>query len=245
MSYCGPDGRWSEIDPCLRSCGAAPIVNGADIVNAPYRGSSSYSGVIVNYRCQPGLELVGRTDFVVCSSEGLWSTPYPVCQQRSCGSPRQFQDARMISGPSGGQNIGNRVVYECNQGFFAEKVTNLTSICQNNLQWSPISNCLRTCGPAPTIANAQIASPVAFRQGNSMVGSTVTYQCDPSYNLQGNSIITCQSNGEWTTLPICGLRTCGPPRQFENAEIIFITRNQSVPGDVVNYQCKRLANFEN
>ena len=34
--------------------------------------------------------------------------------------------------------------------------------------------------------------------------SSITYQCDPGYNMIGGDTITCQSNGKWSgAIPTC------------------------------------------
>lgn len=50
------------------------------------------------------------------------------------------------------------------------------------------------CQRLSGIANGQ----VQFSSDNLQQGTTATYTCQGGYNLNGNSVRTCQSNGQWS-----------------------------------------------
>ena len=56
----------------------------------------------------------------------------------------------------------------------------------------------QNCGDPGIVANAQRSFV-----SSTVVGATVTYTCNPGYQIQGSGQIICQSNGFWTTRPSC------------------------------------------
>ena len=56
------------------------------------------------------------------------------------------------------------------------------------------------CNNPPSLQNG-VWNPTS---GSYNCGSTVTYQCNPGYNLQGLRTITCNQNRQWSgTAPFC------------------------------------------
>jgi len=56
------------------------------------------------------------------------------------------------------------------------------------------------------LACSNVDAPVSGgKNGNTFTyNSTVTFTCDPGYNLTGDSSIICQANGSWSaSVPTC------------------------------------------
>ena len=56
-----------------------------------------------------------------------------------------------------------------------------------------------TCGNPPTIQNG-FSNP---NRGPLNCGSSVDYSCNSGYNLQGNTRVFCDQNGQWGSTPSC------------------------------------------
>ena len=56
------------------------------------------------------------------------------------------------------------------------------------------------CGDPPVISNGD---RIWTAGDQADVGTTITYTCDSSFELEGGSVIACTENGQWTTAPYC------------------------------------------
>ena len=127
-----------------------------------------------------------------------------------------------LSNPSNGRvdqrgnRPGDRASYTCDSGY--ELVGLSSRICQNNGQWSGdaptcesksfsiTTECISLrfnvsivrCPNLPNIPNGRVN-----QQGNSP-GDRATYTCNSGYELDDESIRTCQNNGRWSgEAPTC------------------------------------------
>uniref|UniRef100_A0A8D2FWN7 Complement factor H related 2 n=1 Tax=Theropithecus gelada TaxID=9565 RepID=A0A8D2FWN7_THEGE len=94
------------------------------------------------------------------------------------------------------------------------------------------------CGPPPPIDNGDITS---FPLSVYAPGSSVEYQCQDLYKLEGNNQITCR-NGQWSERPKC-LDPCVISQEMmEKYNIKLKWTNQqklySRRGDIVEFDCK-------
>lgn len=73
-------------------------------------------------------------------------------------------------------------------------------ICEvNGWDVHAIPNCEAiSCNIPPALTNGYVS------ESNGITfGKTVKYSCRNGYKLNGNSIITCQKTGQWTSTPTC------------------------------------------
>ena len=54
------------------------------------------------------------------------------------------------------------------------------------------------CGPPPYLLNGLLLNVTSYTYQGIAV-----YQCLPGYTVNGNSQLTCQSNGQWDPVPTC------------------------------------------
>ncbi|XP_035294285.1 LOW QUALITY PROTEIN: complement factor H-related protein 2-like isoform X1, partial [Cricetulus griseus] len=97
---------------------------------------------------------------------------------------------------------GKVFCYSCEYNFVSPSNSFWTPITCSETGWSPTPKCLnstKTCGPPPPIDNGDITS---FPLPVYAPLSSVEYQCQSLYQLQGNKTITCR-NGEWSEPPKC------------------------------------------
>ncbi|KAL6073203.1 hypothetical protein STEG23_031591, partial [Scotinomys teguina] len=174
-------GKWSAPPRCVDSterCGPPPPIDNGDITSFPlpvYPPSSS-----VEYQCQFLYQLQGNKK-ITCRN-GEWSEP-PKCLRQT-----HLQ--------------GDIVQVVCNQGYSLQNNQSTTECTEEG--WSIPPKCIfmdatKKCGPPPPIDNGDITS---FPLPEYAPLSSIEYQCQSFYKMQGSKNITC-INGEWSEPPKC------------------------------------------
>ncbi|KAM9212074.1 complement factor H-related protein 5-like [Dugong dugon] len=128
----------------------------------------------------------------------------PQQQQRalkdiSCGNPPEVENANIISKQMIRYPPGGRVRYKCNKAY--SLYGEVEVMCLSGT-WTKAPECKDSegrCGFPPPIENGDTTS---FPLSPYAQGSTVEYQCQNLYELQGNKYITCR-NGRWSQPPKC------------------------------------------
>ncbi|XP_076403662.1 complement factor H-like isoform X12 [Peromyscus maniculatus bairdii] len=197
------DAGWSPTPKCLRLCFFPFVENGNSISS----GQTHLQGDIVQVVCNPGYSLQNNQNTIECTEEG-WSIP-PKCvsTDNSCVDPPLVKNATIVTRPMDKYPPNAKVRYECNKSF--ELFGEVEVMCQNGV-WTEPPKCKDStgkCGPPPPIDNGDITS---FPLPVYAPLSSVEYQCQSLYQLQGNKKITCR-NGEWSEPPKCLQTTCKPP----------------------------------
>ncbi|XP_066469620.1 sushi, von Willebrand factor type A, EGF and pentraxin domain-containing protein 1 isoform X1 [Tiliqua scincoides] len=167
-------------------------------------------GTTVLYSCYPGYELLGIS-VLACQEDGIWNGSAPICISVQC---------ELLLPPENGfvhfteSTLGSSVQYACKPGY---RLIGLdTRHCMSNRQWSDV---------APTCEI--ISCPMPSRPINGTIkggvytyGSTVQYDCDPGFQLNGSDKRTCQADKKWDgNEPICIPVSCGPPPGLENGQV--------------------------
>ncbi|EPQ20850.1 Complement factor H [Myotis brandtii] len=175
------------------TCPRPPSYDNATPVDQP---KNSYkSGDHVAYRCQAHYQMDGPN--VVECRDGIWIGT-PTCKDLSCGSPPTVQNAFIPK-----QKLRYRheetAHYECRHpfGLFGNAV--VTCFSGN---WTDPPECKEStgkCGRPPAIDNGDITT---YPSSVYAPGSSVEYQCQAYYELEGNRRITCR-DGQWSEPPKC------------------------------------------
>ncbi|CAO2637122.1 Complement factor H [Lemmus lemmus] len=192
---------WEPAVPCRRLCYIYHIENGVVLGNkGTYIQDQS-----VRVQCYSGYSLPNGQDTVTCTEDGWSPQPkcIPVSKDNSCENPPHVGNATILTRARTKYQSGARVRYQCNRPFqlFGE----VEVMCKNGI-WTEPPKCKDPrgkCGPPPPIKNGDITS---FRLQVYAPSSSVEYQCQSVYKLQGNKKITCR-NGEWSEPPKC-LNAC-------------------------------------
>uniref|UniRef100_A0A8C9UW64 Sushi domain-containing protein n=1 Tax=Spermophilus dauricus TaxID=99837 RepID=A0A8C9UW64_SPEDA len=218
--YCTKEGWLPEV-PCIKTCSK----NDVEIKN----GFLSESDFIYNlnkitqYKCKPGY--VTEDAQLSCV--------------KSCDMPA-FENAKTKSNATWFK-LNDKLDYECNVGFENRFRSAKVSIeCQDN-GWSHIPTCYDSsgkCGPPPPIDNGDLTSfPLAVYP----MSSSVEYQCQSLYQLEGSKTVTCR-NGKWSNPPKC-FHACVISEEIMERYHITLRWKEwqkfyALSGDTVEFMCK-------
>ncbi|KAM5237780.1 complement factor H-like [Ctenodactylus gundi] len=226
-------GKWSSPPECIRTdCFDLPIFE--DAIPKEQKKDYYRSGEQVTYKC-PQFYQIDGSNIVTCIN-GKWIGK-PKCKDNSCVNPPQVKNASIISKYMSRYPSGETVRYECNKPFdiFGE----VEVMCLNG-SWTEPPQCKDStgkCGPPPPISNGDITSfPLLVYPPD----SSVEYQCQSLYQLEGNQQIRCR-NGEWSEPPRC-LHACVISEEImERHHVTLRWRERqklySVSGDEVEFRC--------
>ncbi|XP_059934913.1 complement factor H [Mesoplodon densirostris] len=227
-------GKWSLPPECISTdCLNVPSFNDAVLID---QEKQSYrSGEQVAFKCLPYYQLDGANTIQCIKSKWIGR---PACRDVSCVNPPKVENAIIQKERSRYEN-GERVHYECIRPYdlFGE----VDVICLNGT-WTKTPQCKDSqgkCGPPPPIDNGDTTS---FPARVYPPGSTVEYQCQAYYELQGNRNIVCQ-NGEWSEPPKC-LDACVIPEEMMKKHNIQLKWRRdkklySKTDDTIEFTCKR------
>ncbi|XP_026091802.1 complement factor H-like [Carassius auratus] len=204
-------------------------------------------------KCDPGFMSTERS--IKCTN-GRWEKP--VCKEVHCDIPPNVENAVIISEPEEFYVPGSTVTYVCRSSYLMNEKSTVVCrrgtsekpptcqgqreiTCQSNGEWSsPLYKCEETKCVAHLAENIRSdehrGSEVSVRQGQ-----TITLSCVKSGSaLQGQSKITCQSKGEWSSaFPKCISQTtrCGPPPHVNDADTTELKKDEYTTGERVEYSC--------
>ncbi|XP_071456305.1 complement factor H-related protein 1 isoform X2 [Marmota flaviventris] len=230
--YCTKEGWLPEV-PCIRQC----IFN---YVEYGYYSRETrhllYESVKVD--CYPGYSLSNGQNTVTCTENG-WSPPLKCIRINiSCVNPPKVENANIISNQMLKYPSGERVRYECIKPF--EIFGEVEVMCLNGT-WTEPPQCKDStgkCGPPPPIDNGDLTS---FPLPVYPTGSSVEYQCQSLYQLEGSKTVICR-NGKWSNPPKCLLACVISEEIMERYHITLRWKEwqklYSSSGDTVEFVCK-------
>ncbi|VFV23171.1 Hypothetical predicted protein [Lynx pardinus] len=198
--------------------------------------SDSYQyGEEVTYKCTKGFEINGPA-FIRCLG-GKWSHP-PECKNTDCFSLPDFGNATPIGQKKTLYRSGEKVTYKCPNNYLLDGPNTIQCI---NSQWIGKPICRdpnENCGPPPPLDNGDMTT---FPKSEYPPGSSVEYQCQSLYVLEGNKVITCRY-GQWSKPPKC-LDVCiisEDSMERHNIQLRWspVKKLYSPTGDTVEFECK-------
>nr|XP_036861967.1 complement factor H isoform X3 [Manis javanica] len=225
--------KWSHPPECKKmDCSGLPSFDNAILIGP--KKESYKSGEQVAYKCPMYYQLDGSNTVQCIKKKWIGR---PTCRDVSCMNPPRVENA-VIQNELQRYLSGDRVRYECTKPFdlFGEEEV----MCLNGT-WTQPPMCKDSkgkCGPPPPIDNGDITSfplPVYAPE------STVEYQCQSFYELQGNRNIICR-NGEWSEPPKC-LDACIISEEImekHNIQLRWLYQKKiySKTDDTVEFVCK-------
>ncbi|KAF2979409.1 hypothetical protein EK904_006478 [Melospiza melodia maxima] len=204
---CQESQKWDGSEPiCIPvSCGPPPVLENGQVTGEDYTYQRH-----TEYGCNEGFLLDGDRSRV-CLENGSWSGITPVCRAVICPVPLPLPNGRTTGSDF---SFNKEVHYHCNDGYSLQGASTLT--CQRDGTWdSEAPHCEPViCGPPEDISHG-------FLNGSAFTfGEFVHYICFPGYELHGNPLRQCLSNGSWSgSLPSCLPCVCPTP-QIRNGIVL-------------------------
>ncbi|XP_064132548.1 complement factor H [Loxodonta africana] len=204
-------------------------------------------GEKISILCQENY-LIQKTNEIVCK-DGRWQSIPRCVENILCSLPphikhgkinlSRFSEVRKETSTPRSYSHGTKLTYICEDGF---KLSEEDGITCHGGKWSSPPQCVDSegkCGPPPPIENGDITS---FPLPTYAQGSTVEYQCQNLYELQGNKHITC-TKGQWSEPPKC-LDACVISEEMMEKHNIklkwkYDKKIYSKTGDTVEFTCKQ------
>uniref|UniRef100_A0A8V5H791 Uncharacterized protein n=1 Tax=Melopsittacus undulatus TaxID=13146 RepID=A0A8V5H791_MELUD len=217
---CQENQKWSGSEPiCIPvSCSPPPVLENGQVTGEEYTFQRH-----TEYSCNEGFLLDGDRRRV-CLANGSWSGIAPVCKAVTCPVLVPLLNGRIIGSDFG---FKKEVHYHCNEGYSLQGVSTLT--CQSDGTWdSEAPHCEPViCGPPEDISHG-------FLNGSGFTyGEIAQYVCFAGYELHGNPLRQCLSNGSWSgRLPSCLPCLCPSP-QIQNGVVLG-----------TDFSCGRSAQFQ-
>nr|XP_051710334.1 membrane cofactor protein isoform X2 [Oryctolagus cuniculus] len=166
----------------------------------------------------------------------------PSTSSNTCGEPPRFQSMRPKGDIKSSYNVGERVEYECRLGYSHRPSLPKFITCQENQQWSQISNdtCYKkSCPRQPEPPNSQ----VNVVNGSYEYGNQIEYVCNEGYHLIGERILYCQVSDtgmQWSgSPPRCEKIMCTPPPDIPNGAHSGAGSDAFEYRAAVTYTCNR------
>ncbi|XP_052796583.1 sushi, von Willebrand factor type A, EGF and pentraxin domain-containing protein 1-like isoform X2 [Mya arenaria] len=219
---CQENATWTSMDTVciIKDCGQ---------VHSPENGNISLTTTVysssVYFTCDIGYDLNGSSE-IVCLASGSWNATAPYCIIRECSrleSP--FNGTVSLSNIT----YGSWASFKCDEGF--DLLGNASVNCLANTSWSALS---------PTCHIKDCHDPIIPVNGTAAFTST-TYQsdcifnCNIGFNMIGNNVSVCQSDGNWSSPDTyCLIKDCGYINPPDNGIAIGTS---TVYQSVVTYRC--------
>ncbi|XP_054569134.1 complement factor H-related protein 2-like [Eptesicus fuscus] len=223
-----------------RTCGFPEIKHGSIYEENRYKPTFPVAtGKYFYYSCDHSFVSPSRSLWTqINCTEGGWS-PTPRCI-RQCFFPWVENGHSTSAGRT--HQEGDSVQIVCDKGYSLANNQDVITCAERG--WSTAPTCSRInsaekCGRPPAIDNGDITT---FPLSVYAPGSSVEYQCQAYYELEGNRRITCR-DGQWSEPPKC-LSACviseenmnehNIELQWSYEKKIYIRTN-----DYVEFRCRR------
>ncbi|CAC5356338.1 PTPRT [Mytilus coruscus] len=214
-----------------------PICDGASCPDLSLRShlhtqdnKDSYRyGETVNLVCETGYKLNGLRN-LSCQESGYWSNSIPTCEVVTChGFPNELHQNWHPNKPLYVYN--DNVTFTCDEGYELSSSTNST--CQSDGKWSTVQpNCTGVlCSSIPHI---EFMLPQNSKEYS--FPSSVNISCKEGYQIKGPRMLQCQTNGSWSSPPICTGVLCSSIPHIEY--MLPQTSNKYSFPSSVNISCK-------
>lgn len=144
---------------------------------------------VIRYKCNDGYRINGR-EVRRCLANLTWSDTEPSCEPVNCGVPEPVSNGEIIYEDTIYQST---VTYTCGRGY--NRVGDRTRVCGKDGKWlgsAPVCDIVQCDRPSRVISNGRMIGE------NYSFGSTITYECDPGYYIDGSfNNRTCLETGQW------------------------------------------------
>ncbi|XP_053399292.1 CUB and sushi domain-containing protein 3-like [Mercenaria mercenaria] len=185
---CLDDGTWSHTPACL-----------CEDPETPTNGATTSSGSLAMFACDTGFSLSGASVSVCRPDGGGWLIASPSCVQ--CNTLNNISQGEGQISTDGSQTF---ITYSCPVGYTLDG--DVENFCYSDGTWS---SAVPSCVTCEALSNP--ASGTVQLDSDNTTTSAV-YACASGYELVGDDIRTCLSNGTWTLEePTCVCIDPDPP----------------------------------
>nr|CAB3266721.1 sushi, von Willebrand factor type A, EGF and pentraxin domain-containing protein 1-like [Phallusia mammillata] len=232
-------GTWSGEEPFCIERGdnpvRCPILRNVKAASLTY-SDGQLEGSEATYRCNSVSRLVGAGTRT-CLATGVWSGAEPKCVPiiLFCTSPPYLVHGRYQASPgTGGASIrgyrvGQVIQYTCDVGFEINTVESRKTCLEDGTWSGPTLTCSRkaiTRCPIPTLILNGVVSTNGVNPGSAQ------YSCNPGYELYGNRLRECLTDGTWSgEKPTCvqNVGFCNNPPSILNGwyKLVYKDTDQS------------------
>ena len=223
---CYETGDWNPSPP---KCNAVRCGQPDYILHGSFQLDKDTYGGVAHYLCHLGYTILGDTERR-CLENATWSGEVPVCKPISCGRPENIEHGRFRGRDF---TLNHVVTYSCNEGY--RLVGSKDRTCRETGKWqNEPPTCTKVeCEYPPSVDNGIFRETSFFYQDN------VTYQCDEGYKLQGEQILTCQSDSRWSSpAPDCIEIICPTPPSIAKGIALNPQALETFGiGHIIQYQC--------
>ncbi|XP_021233259.1 membrane cofactor protein isoform X2 [Numida meleagris] len=241
---CGGDLTWSSVDPF---CTARTCNHPGDIENGFVHVTDLTFGSSANFSCEIGYRLIGSSQIsCVIKGKGVdWNEEPPICYKISCEPPPSIANGHYSEEQD--YVYQTAVRYTCDDVPYGKDPFSLvgeasifcTADKDLNGVWS---------GPPPQCKVVTCENP-EVENGRKLFGSaarysyrdSVTFVCDPGYDMSGEDVITCQGNSTWyPPKPSCIKSGSVPPDSspvISHGRIIEGKKPAYSVGDSITIEC--------
>ncbi|XP_026566993.1 beta-2-glycoprotein 1 isoform X1 [Pseudonaja textilis] len=178
---------------------------------------------VLNFSCNTGFILEGPTS-IQCQADGKWSESPPECRSVICPPPPVSEFGVLSYHKIEAREVfvfQDRIRFSCllPYAMFGSE----TATCQADGSWTPLPECKFVECPHP--------EPIEHGFINFALYNTyhyqdiVSYGCDLTYVMDGDSVSTCEETGTWSNKPTCKA-PCNIP--VEKATVLYNRRKITV-----------------
>ncbi|XP_077973714.1 sushi, von Willebrand factor type A, EGF and pentraxin domain-containing protein 1-like isoform X2 [Styela clava] len=223
---CLADASWSmpentdTFEECTRmSCGPHPTIKHGRGISDLLLPEAQLYGSRIQYVCDPGYELHGTKDSVVCN--GTWSPDPPECLPKDCGDPPSCIEKANCTFET--TTFKSSFTVSCNEGYELEQDIPVKDLkCGESGEWERPEEqnfaCLPLeCAALPAIKHGHPLRDIA--RNNPTYQEKIGYECDVGYYVEGIFEVACQSDRTYTEVPQCLPVSCGNPVELVNGVI--------------------------
>ncbi|XP_056413930.1 CUB and sushi domain-containing protein 3-like [Hyla sarda] len=219
-------------------CTRRSCVNPGEIANGEFEATNNFLfGSRLTYTCNPGYRILSRRNYRDCQADGTWTNTVPTCEAVICPAPDPPVNG-MFSPEKDEYAYQDAVNFICNKNLHI--IGEDFASCTSDGTWStttPTCKAISCEDPGP-VQNGKKASGFV---GPYTWKSSVSYQCDPTFVMNGSSSVTCTVDSRWDPdIPEC-LSVCDPP---PNNYDYAVLKEQHIAGrnyfdkTTVEYKCR-------
>ncbi|KOB71042.1 putative furrowed [Operophtera brumata] len=190
---CTLGGSWAGTPPSCKyvDCGTPAIVHKGSF--RLLNGTTTY-GSVVQFTCEPDYWLAGSEE-LTCNRDGKWSHDMPSCELITCADPEV---------PAGGYmeafdyNVHSTIDFHCERGH--KLVGEASLMCEIRCPDPvvPENSIVSVTGNDRMHGRTLIRTSGTTHSGSTYrIGALVKYRCERGYKVVGESLSTCEDNGQW------------------------------------------------